>query len=419
MGRSMNKKLLSVLLIIVLILSLVGLMPRTFAQLTTSFYPVADSYVDISKPDSNFGGSSYLAVWPIVERWRFGYISYLRFDLGVIPAGWTVVEAKLRLYLAWGLDETATIGVHYVPDNTWDEFKITWANKPSYDPSPAYVNDTIALGGTWYEWKITKEVSRSLGSGLSLALVGIRGGMASFYSKEGRYKPTLIVQYTVPDSTPPSIGDVKISPVQPTVEDEVTVTAKVTDAESGVKSVSLSYTDKGTTWKKVSMERVVGDSYMAVIPQQKSGLTIQYYIEVEDNALNKARSATLSYTVGKPSYYQELYNTYNELKSRYDLLTKNYQSLLINYTRLEEALKKTNEALDTTKADLERTKSSLDKTRSELDAARRELADKAESLSKAESELTAARSQLMLWQALSGAMFAGLLVMYKMKGRRK
>ncbi len=366
----------------------------TSAQKTITLNPIADSYVDAGEPNSNYGASSSLDVWPYSAAFiKFGYITYLKFDLETIPAGATITSAWLRLYLTWGLSETAEIGVHFVSDNTWEELKITWNNKPSYYPTPAYVNDTVAIGDEWYEWEITSEVSKSA-TLLSLALVSTKGGIATFDSREVSHKPTLIVQYTVPDSAPPSISDLKINPVEPTVEDEVAVTTKVIDDESGVKWVILSYTDKGTTWKEVNMEYVGDETYKSLIPQQKSGTTVEYSVKTQDNSGNEAQSNTLSFTVKKPTYYSELSDKYNALQSEHNTVKDKLESAKSELDRAHSVLQKSQTDLSKALSDMKTLQDELDSTEAELSEVKDTVETTKSELEKTKTDLTTTQSDL-------------------------
>jgi hypothetical protein len=63
--------------------------------------PIADSYVDSNKPETNFGGSDYLHT----SFWDFTIIedvyrdAWLMFDLSSIPAEATITGANLWLYV--------------------------------------------------------------------------------------------------------------------------------------------------------------------------------------------------------------------------------------------------------------------------------------------------------------------------------
>jgi len=102
------------------------------------------------------------------------------------------------------------------------------------------------------------------------------------------------------DVSSPTITDIIYSPQSPTPDDLVVVSAKVTDAYSGVNVVNLLYsTSVGGSWSSLVMNR--GNmTYTATIPRQAESKTIQFKISAEDNAGNAAESSITSYTVHAP-----------------------------------------------------------------------------------------------------------------------
>jgi hypothetical protein len=74
--------------------------------------------------------------------------------------------------------------------------------------------------------------------------------------------------------------------VQP--DDEVMVSVDVTDAGSGVKNVTLHYTND-TVWYNVSMtHNATSGSWEGIIPEHVEGTMIQYKISAYDNEDNFA-----------------------------------------------------------------------------------------------------------------------------------
>lgn len=112
------------------------------------------------------------------------------------------------------------------------------------------------------------------------------------WSGRGIYTLTSVI-----DRTPPSITGVSYSPQRPQPEDTVTVTATVTDADSGVKTVTLLYSTDGGAWSSVTMTPTTGSTYSATIPKLVDGTAVQLKVSAEDNAEFTAESAVQSYTV--------------------------------------------------------------------------------------------------------------------------
>jgi len=92
------------------------------------------------------------------------------------------------------------------------------------------------------------------------------------------------------DVEPPLIGTPHTAPAaNPQPSQEVVVSVNVTDADSGVKNVTLSYsTDNGTLWIDIPMEyNSSSGMYETVIPEQPAGTTVKYEITAFDFADNK------------------------------------------------------------------------------------------------------------------------------------
>jgi parallel beta-helix repeat protein len=91
------------------------------------------------------------------------------------------------------------------------------------------------------------------------------------------------------DQTPPSITTLIQNPEIPDHLETVTIQVDVTDDESGVHNVTLSFsTDAGGSWINVTMEHTSGDTYQADIPGQPADTIVQYKIIAYDNAGNLA-----------------------------------------------------------------------------------------------------------------------------------
>ena len=166
--------------------------------------PVADAYVrDGSFANTNFGTNDRLEVKPTASFRQ----SFLRFDLGIIPAGMDAATGTIELVVAsveGGVTPSSPVGVslYLVNDVTWGETTLTWNNRPT----PASLVGTVNVGsvGQVVTFDVTEAVRTRLASDrqLSLALIGASGTkVVSFMSREGITKPALKVR-TIPTSTP-------------------------------------------------------------------------------------------------------------------------------------------------------------------------------------------------------------------------
>jgi len=120
------------------------------------------------------------------------------------------------------------------------------------------------------------------------------------YDKAGNPAITIQDSYTVIDPYPPTILNVKHSPLSPSSEETVSVSAEVVEPSdaSGVELVILSYWN-GSDWTNVTMT-MEDTLYTETIPALPNGTTVQYKILARDYAENWAESGVLSYTVGVP-----------------------------------------------------------------------------------------------------------------------
>lgn len=101
-----------------------------------------------------------------------------------------------------------------------------------------------------------------------------------------------LARYDFPvDSTPPTIGiPSRVPDSDVLLEQSVKVSVNITDAETGVKNVTLSYTtDNGTSWLDLPMNyNSITSLYEATIPGQLAGTWVKYQIIAHDNAENPA-----------------------------------------------------------------------------------------------------------------------------------
>lgn len=89
------------------------------------------------------------------------------------------------------------------------------------------------------------------------------------------------------DNTDPFIGSLYQEPLEPKDGEEVTILVNVTDGESGVYNVTLSYSiNEGTNWTDVPMINLTGDTYVGEILGLPNGTKVLYKITAYDNAGN-------------------------------------------------------------------------------------------------------------------------------------
>lgn len=122
-----------------------------------------------------------------------------------------------------------------------------------------------------------------------------------------------VVQAPPADTTPPNIVTPSIDPSSPTPGDTVTVSVRVTDAQSGVKNVTFHYTTDN--WQSFNVS--INAAYNATteiatvqIPPYGAGVHVAYYIVAFDNdgnrALDNNNGSYFSYDVAVPSYFNTI-----------------------------------------------------------------------------------------------------------------
>ena len=200
MIRSVGDRSIQVLWVAVvgLMLALIGGLSATATgsdtTTTTTLSPVADSYVDASVPNANYGARDKLRTdtSPDVR-------SYLRFDLSGI--GGTIDRATLRVWATSA--HSSGYGVRAVADDSWTENAITSANAP-----PGGSTGPVSGKATPGAWT-SVDVTAQLGGDrlVSLTLIGTTSTALALSSRESAHPPELVVEAGSGgpvDDTPPS-----------------------------------------------------------------------------------------------------------------------------------------------------------------------------------------------------------------------
>jgi hypothetical protein len=159
-----------------------------------TFTAVADTYVDSSIPNTNYGTRTNLLIdaSPIQE-------SYLKFQLSGLT-GNTVTSAKLRLYVS---DNGSVKGgsVAKMSNNSWAETAVTYNTRPAIDGATLSSLGAVNIG-SWYESGVTPAVT---GDGtLSLGVKSSSTDGVHYAAREdSAHAPQLVVTVTPGDTIPP------------------------------------------------------------------------------------------------------------------------------------------------------------------------------------------------------------------------
>lgn len=159
---------------------------------TLTFLPVADAYVKVLEPNTNFGTSSSL----YADR-KDAKESFLRFDLDGLN-GYEISDVRLRMYQK---DSSPSGGrVFSVADHSWSETSITWNTKPAVDKAVLPLAEFGAVQkDLWYEKSLGPIVT---GDGpLSLTIDSTNSDGVNWASRNGSSPPVLEVDIAADDAT--------------------------------------------------------------------------------------------------------------------------------------------------------------------------------------------------------------------------
>ncbi|GGT32244.1 DNRLRE domain-containing protein [Nonomuraea spiralis] len=176
--------------------------PEVAAQAATStFQPVADTYVDGSVTGTNYGTSGQLGVDNSPAKRMF-----LRFTVSGVSG--PVGSAKLRVHTddVSGAESDNGGLFRAVSSTTWSETGTTWNNQPAIDGATLGSLGAVSAGA-WYEIDVTSYVT---GNGTySIAVTSASTDGADYDARESgtATAPQLVV---TSGSTPPPTGDVLV-----------------------------------------------------------------------------------------------------------------------------------------------------------------------------------------------------------------
>ena len=166
-----------------------------------TFNPIADTYVDSSDPESNYGNDYFINI-DFFNRSDSEDImrnTYLLFDLTTLdPELFAIESATLELYSGFN-PSIAAVGVYSCSDTQWSELEITWSNAPAFSPEPLDI-EIVALYHTWYSWNVTEEVKNSQEGYLTLVLTVENDGesLSTNFNSKDSYSdnhPRLVITY--------------------------------------------------------------------------------------------------------------------------------------------------------------------------------------------------------------------------------
>jgi hypothetical protein len=172
-----------------------------------------DSYIYQGSATGNYGNKTTLRAGGEMDKIYHGLLQY---DLSGIPAGATITNARLKLYMSGASGEPLNISVHRVTSE-WDESAASWKNRKDGVPWESAGGDfrelaentsiAIAAEGGWYNWDATSLVQDWVRGGVPNYGMLLKGNNESTYDHYHRsfytsdytskvyYRPVLEVSY--------------------------------------------------------------------------------------------------------------------------------------------------------------------------------------------------------------------------------
>jgi len=105
------------------------------------------------------------------------------------------------------------------------------------------------------------------------------------------------IQHVMPTSI--RVSNIRYSPIYPSPQDDVSITASVMHNQSDIVEVNLIYSVSGGAQNNISMSFIGNLTYARTIPKQRGGSEISFYVQAKDKTGNTAESATVTYVVTK------------------------------------------------------------------------------------------------------------------------
>ncbi|VGO19353.1 CBM96 family carbohydrate-binding protein [Pontiella sulfatireligans] len=152
---------------------------------TIPFVPTADSYVQDTAPNTNYGDADFIK---LITPANYTYTrhGYMKFNVDV-PGN--ITSATLELHNSGGT-HNKQVGVYSMTDVSWEEDLITWSNRPPIDGVQLDFDDVDS--GEWAAFDVSAAVVSNgwVSFGLIRGVVDTQRGIDS---RESAYPPVLKV----------------------------------------------------------------------------------------------------------------------------------------------------------------------------------------------------------------------------------
>ena len=141
--------------------------------------PSDDAFIENLTPTKTFGDMPILIVQTLPSIPTLRDYAYLKFDLAnAVPSQLIQSRAKpnhasLSMYVEWiNFFYNASIQIHPVTSNDWDERSITWNNPPVLDPE-FFSQANVRMNDTWVHWDVTSITIESLENSSQVSFAAI------------------------------------------------------------------------------------------------------------------------------------------------------------------------------------------------------------------------------------------------------
>jgi hypothetical protein len=201
--------------------------------------PEADAFVRGGKSylNKNYGSAKELVVRDASGE-DYDRLSYLRFNLSSLNAA-SSSKATLRLYVGSVASSPITLKLFQVGSDSWSESGITYSNRPMVGP---LISSLRVSAPGYITFDVTNYISAELAGDKRASFVILDDAntkvTVSMHSKEGTYKPSLLVEAATPSDTIPPQVSLSAPSAGATVSGQVLIAADASD-NVGVKSVQF------------------------------------------------------------------------------------------------------------------------------------------------------------------------------------
>jgi len=148
---------------------------------------------------------------------------------------------------------------------------------------------TVDEATSWIGYSLDSQANVTITGNTTLTSLADGSHSVVVYANDtaGSMGASSTVYFSV-DTIPPNITDVSQTPLKTNVspEDEVEINVSVTDQVSGVKQVTLNYTNGNGTWITIDMTNPQGDVWTVTIPAFPYCTNVTYIVIAEDNIGN-------------------------------------------------------------------------------------------------------------------------------------